>query len=118
MNGPAQTNTLNRNAIGLAEVLFQSVTAMAPAGAVAFSLGAEVPFAGTALPLATLIALVVCLLIAINIAAMAKYLPSAGGYVRQPGVGRDGRMDDWVVVQSLLCAGLSARFSGAGASGR
>ena len=80
MNGPAQTNTLNRNAIGLAEVLFQSVTAMAPAGAVAFSLGAAVPFAGTALPLATLIALAVCLLIAINIAAMAKYLPSAGGY--------------------------------------
>jgi amino acid transporter len=80
MNGPAQTNTLNRNAIGLAEVLFQSVTAMAPAGAVAFSLGAAVPLAGTALPLATLIALVVCLLIAINIAAMAKYLPSAGGY--------------------------------------
>ncbi len=73
-------NTLHKNAIGLAEVLFQSVTAMAPAGAVAFSLGAAVPFAGTALPLATLIALAVCLLIAVNIGAMAKYLPSAGGY--------------------------------------
>src|SRR5262249_28310044 len=35
---------------------------------------------GTALPLATLIALVVCLLIAVNIGAMAKHLPSAGGY--------------------------------------
>src|ERR1051326_2083119 len=72
--------TLHTNAIGLAEVLFQSITAMAPASAVAFSLGAAVPFAGTALPLATLIALGVCLLIAVNIAAVAKYLPSAGGY--------------------------------------
>jgi amino acid transporter len=72
--------TLHRDAIGLAEVLFQSVAAMAPASAVAFSLGAAVPFAGTALPLATLIALAVCMLIALNIAAMAKYLPSAGGY--------------------------------------
>src|SRR5262249_22514101 len=72
--------TLQRNAIGLIEVLFQSVTAMAPAGAVAFSLGAAVPFAGSALPLATLIALAVCMLIAVNIGAMAKHLPSAGGY--------------------------------------
>jgi amino acid transporter len=79
MNAAPQ-NTLHKNAIGLAEVLFQSVTAMAPASAVAFSLGAAVPFAGTALPLATLIALAVCLLIALNIGAMARYLPSAGGY--------------------------------------
>src|SRR5713226_7067960 len=80
MNHPAPSNTLHRNAIGLTEVLFQSVTAMAPASAVAFSLGAAVPFAGTALPLATLIALAVCTLIALNIAALAKHLPSAGGY--------------------------------------
>src|SRR5690349_20003136 len=72
--------TLHKDAIGLAEVLFQSVTAMAPAGAVAFSLWAAVPFAGAALPLATLIALAVCMMIAVNIAAMAKHLPSAGGY--------------------------------------
>src|SRR5437868_4982764 len=71
---------LRPNAIGLTEVLFQSVTAMAPASAVAFSLGAAVPFAGTALPLATLIALAVCMLIAINIGAMAKHLPSAGSF--------------------------------------
>src|SRR5580700_2347673 len=80
MNARSPSNTLHRNAIGLAEVLFQSVAAMAPASAVAFSLGAAVQFAGTALPLATLIALAVCMLIAVNIAAMAKYLPSAGGY--------------------------------------
>lgn len=80
MSDRSPGNTLHKNAIGLAEVLFQSVTAMAPASAVAFSLGAAVPFAGAALPLATLIALAVCMLIAVNIGAMAKYLPSAGGY--------------------------------------
>src|SRR5437763_12783817 len=71
--------TLRPNTIGLPGVLFQSVTTMAPASAVAFSLGAAIPFAGAALPLAVLIALIVCTLIAINIGALARYLPSAGG---------------------------------------
>jgi len=48
---------LRTNAIGLPGVLFQSITTMAPASAVAFSLGAAIPFAGGALPLAVLIAL-------------------------------------------------------------
>src|SRR3989442_15290201 len=72
--------TLRSNAIGLPGVLFQSITTMAPASAVAFSLGAAIPFAGGALPLAVLIALLVCSLIALNIGSLAKYLPSAGGY--------------------------------------
>ncbi|TMC38967.1 MAG: APC family permease [Chloroflexi bacterium] len=64
---------LRANAIGLPGVLFQSITTMAPASAVAFSLGAAIPFAGGALPLAVLIAL-------INIGSLARHLPSAGGY--------------------------------------
>src|SRR6266702_2777556 len=48
----AKQPTLLRNAIGLPGVLFQSITTMAPASAVAFSLGAAIPFAGGALPLA------------------------------------------------------------------
>src|SRR5260370_6079833 len=70
--------TLRSNAIGLPGVLFQSITTMAPASAVAFSLGAAIPFAGGALPLAVLIALIVCTLIAINVGALARYMPSAG----------------------------------------
>jgi amino acid transporter len=77
---PEQLTTLRSNAIGLPGVLFQSVTTMAPAGAVAFSLGAAIPFTGGALPLAVLLALVICVLVALNIGSMAKYLPSAGGY--------------------------------------
>ncbi len=72
--------TLRRNAIGLPGVLFQSITTMAPASAVAFSLGAAIPFAGGALPLAVVIALIVCSLIALNIGSLARHLPSAGGY--------------------------------------
>jgi amino acid transporter len=53
---------------------------MAPAGAVAFSLGAGIAFTGGALPLAVVFALVVCMLVALNIGSMAKKLPSAGGY--------------------------------------
>lgn len=78
--GQEETTTLRSNAIGLPGVLFQSVTTMAPAGAVAFSLGAAIPFTGGALPLAVLIALIACVLIALNIGSMAKHLPSAGGY--------------------------------------
>ncbi len=75
-----QQSALRPNAIGLPGVLFQSVTTMAPAGAVAFSLGAAIPFTGGALPLAVFIALLACALVALNIGMMARYLPSAGGY--------------------------------------
>lgn len=80
-NRPSEKqSSLRSNAIGLPGVLFQSVTTMAPAGAVAFSLGAAIPFTGGALPLAVAVALVACVLIALNIGSMAKHLPSAGGY--------------------------------------
>lgn len=50
---------LRRDAIRLREVLFQSITAMAPAAAVAASIPAGAAFAGESLPLSVLIALVV-----------------------------------------------------------
>lgn len=75
-----QPSALRANAIGLPGVLFQSVTTMAPAGAVSFSLGAAIPFTGGALPLSVAIALIACVLIALNIGSMARHLPSAGGY--------------------------------------
>ena len=61
-------SSLDRGAIGLGEVLFQSVTSMAPAGAVALSIAAGATYAGGALPLAVLLALIACLLGAVSIA--------------------------------------------------
>ncbi|MEU0034383.1 APC family permease [Streptomyces sp. NPDC006333] len=69
---------LRRDAIGLREVLFQSVTAMAPAAAVAASIPSGAAFAGGSLPLSVLIALVACLFTASSVAELARHLPSAG----------------------------------------
>jgi amino acid transporter len=69
---------LRRGAIGLREVLFQSITDMAPAAAIAASIPAGVAFAGGALPLSVLIALVACLLCASCVGELARELPSAG----------------------------------------
>jgi amino acid transporter len=77
---PEKPSALRPNSIGLPGVLFQSITTMAPASAVTFSLGAAIPYTGASLPLAVFIALIVCALLALNIGALAKYLPSAGGY--------------------------------------
>src|SRR6266446_2086405 len=80
-SSPSEQSTLRPNAIGLPGVLFQSITTMAPASAVAFTLGpAAIGFTGGALPLAVFIALIICSFIAFNIGSLAKYLPTAGGY--------------------------------------
>ncbi|POX60017.1 amino acid permease [Streptomyces sp. Ru62] len=70
--------TLRRDAIGLREVLFQSITAMAPAAAVAASIPSGAAFAGGSLPLAVLVALVACLFTASCVAELARELPAAG----------------------------------------
>ncbi|MBX5452274.1 APC family permease, partial [Thermogemmatispora sp.] len=75
-----EQSNLRSGTIGLPGVLFQSITTMAPASAVAFSLSAAVPYAGAALPLAVAITLVVSVLIALNIGELARHLPSAGGF--------------------------------------
>ncbi|MFF1809339.1 APC family permease [Streptomyces sp. NPDC058251] len=69
---------LRREAIGLREVLFQSITAMAPAAAVAASIPSGAAFAGGSLPLSVLIALVACLFTASCVAELARQLPAAG----------------------------------------
>ncbi|MDQ0989386.1 APC family permease [Streptomyces sp. V3I7] len=72
------SGSLRRDAIGLREVLFQSITAMAPAAAVAASIPSGAAFAGGSLPLAVLIALVACLFTASCVAELARELPAAG----------------------------------------
>ncbi len=76
---PVATQTgLRADAIGLREVLFQSITDMAPGAAIAASIPAGVAFAGGALPLAVVFALIACLFSAWSIGQLARELPSSG----------------------------------------
>jgi amino acid transporter len=93
VRAPDAGTSLRRDAIGLREVLFQSITHMAPAVAVAFSIIVGANFAGGGLPLAVIVALVACLCVAFCMGELARHMPSAGGmytYVAQglhPAVG-------------------------------
>lgn len=80
MADTAVRGRLASDAVGLREVLFQSITHMAPGAAVAFSIVAGAGLAGGALPLSVLLALVGCLLVAVSIGQLAKHLPSAAGF--------------------------------------
>jgi amino acid transporter len=69
---------LRRDAIGLREVMFQSITDMAPGAAIAASIPSGVLFAAGSLPLAVVFALIACLFCAASIGQLAREMPSAG----------------------------------------
>ena len=69
---------LRKNAIGLREALFQGITDMAPGAAIAASIPAGAAFAGGALPLSVVFALVACLLTASSVAELARQHAVAG----------------------------------------
>ena len=75
----APAEGLERDAIGLTEVLFQSITHMAPAVATALSIGLATLFAGGITPLAVVFALVSCLFTAYSMSQLARHMSSAGG---------------------------------------
>jgi amino acid transporter len=95
--------TLARNAIGLPEVLFQSITHMAPAVATALSIGAATAFAGGITPLAVLFAMIAVLFTAFSMAELARHLPSAGGMYTYVGRGL-GSFFGWLVAWSFAFA--------------
>jgi amino acid transporter len=73
-----ETAGLRRDAIGLREVLFQSITDMAPGAAIAASIPAGAALAGGSLPLSVIFALVACLFCAWCIGLLAREMPAAG----------------------------------------
>jgi amino acid transporter len=76
---PQRFEHLREHSIGLPQVLFQSITHMAPAAAVAYSIFISVPDAQQALPLSVALALIACICAATAIGQLAKLFPSAGG---------------------------------------
>jgi amino acid transporter len=76
---PRRFDHLREHSIGLPQVLFQSITHMAPSAAVAYSIFISVPDARQALPLSVGLALIACICAATAIGQLAKLFPSAGG---------------------------------------
>ena len=76
---PRRFEHLREHSIGLPQVLFQSITHMAPAAAVAYSIFISVPYSQQALPLSVGLALIACICAATAIGQLAKLFPSAGG---------------------------------------
>jgi amino acid transporter len=76
---PRRFDHLREHSIGLWQVLFQSITHMAPAAAVAYSIFISVPYSQQALPLSVGLALIACICAATAIGQLAKLFPSAGG---------------------------------------
>jgi amino acid transporter len=95
--------SLERDAIGLTEVLFQSITHMAPAVATALSIGAATSFAGGLTPLAVVLALVAALFTAYSIGELARHLPSAGGMYTYVARGL-GSFAGWLMAWAFLLA--------------
>ena len=99
----SESQGLERNAIGLTEVLFQSITHMAPAVAVALSIGFATSLALGITPLAVLLALIAVLFTAYSIGELARHLPSAGGMYTYVGRGI-GSYAGWLVAWAFLLA--------------
>src|SRR2546423_4061494 len=78
---------LRKDAIGLREVLFQSITDMAPGAAIAASIPFGAAYAGGSLPLAVVFALVACLFSAVSLAELAGRMPAAGSLATYPARG-------------------------------
>jgi amino acid transporter len=95
--------SLERNAIGLTEVLFQSITHMAPAVATALSIGAATSFAGGITPLAVVLALIAALFTAFSMGELARHLPSAGGMYTYIARGL-GSFAGWLMAWAFLLA--------------
>ncbi|MDQ3870930.1 MAG: APC family permease, partial [Chloroflexota bacterium] len=99
----AEAPRLERNAVGLTEVLFQSITHMAPAVATALSIGAATTFAGGNTPLAVVFALIACLFTAYSMGQLARHLPSAGGMYTYVARGL-GSFPGWLLAWAFLLA--------------
>jgi len=78
---------LERNAIGLREVVFQSICSMAPGAAIAASIPFGSPLAGGALPLALIFSFIGILFTASSIGQLAKHIPSSGSVATYSAIG-------------------------------
>ncbi len=103
---------LRRNSLGLAELVFQGVTHIAPATNVVFTFPIIALKAGPDMPLSFLLSTMVCFLIGNTVAQFSRYLPSSGGYYSFATCGlgaRSGFMATWsyLIYEILGTAGCT-----------
>ena len=107
---------LRRNSLGLPELIFQSVTHIAPATNMVFTYPIIALKAGPDMPLSFLLATMVCFFIGNTVAQFSRYMPSSGGYYSfaTRGLGpRIGFMATWsYLVYELLGGAGSTGFLG------
>ena len=105
---------LRRNSLGLAELVFQGVTHIAPATNIVFTFPIIALKAGPDMPLSFLLSTIVCFFIGNTVAQFSRYMPSSGGYYAfaTRGLGnRSGFMATWSyliyeIIGSAGCIGF------------
>ncbi len=101
---------LRRNSLGLAELVFQGATHIAPATNIVFTFPIIALKAGPDMPLSFLLSTIVCFFIGNTVAQFSRYMPSSGGYYSfaTRGLGnRSGFMATWsyLIYEILGSAG-------------
>jgi amino acid transporter len=76
---PRSAHRLQANSLGLPQVLFQSITTMAPAASITYSLFPSYGFAGAVQPLGMIFAVIVAIFVANSIGQLGREIHSAGG---------------------------------------
>ena len=97
---------LRRNAVGLAGVMMQALTDVAPAIAVLFTVQFTASQAGISMPAAYVGAFLIAIPIALVLCQLARRLPSAGGWYTYVSRGVHPRADSW----SPGCTSCTRRY--------
>ena len=109
---PVASPQLRRNSLGLAELVFQGVTHIAPATNIVFTFPIIALKAGPVMPISFLLSTLVCFFIGNTVSQFSRYMPSSGGYYSfaTRGLGsRSGFMATWsyIIYEILGTAGCT-----------
>lgn len=74
------TTELRKNSLGMADLVFQGVTHIAPATNMLFAFPVIALNAGPNMPLSLFLAMLISFLICNTVAQFSRYMPSSGGY--------------------------------------
>ncbi|MGC8601705.1 MAG: APC family permease [Thermoprotei archaeon] len=103
---------LRKDALGFAEVLFQGIAAVAPAGAAVATMTGAAAFALGSLPLSAVLAFLLVLLNAVIISRLSKRVASAGGYYAYVKAGHGKRLGIFTGMMYIFYQIMAISFVG------